>query len=383
MIPIPQVLANRFVSQETEGLRAVSAIMPVEGAQSEAPLWSRMRPGMQFSGLILQKEAGNGSELANFKVQIQLPNQQPAVVQMQLPAHLAQQQALQMQYLGLPPGQAQSGKEASSAHPLVRWGVQTQAKGAEASASGLASAGLLADMSSSDGAGDLPHLLGTMAGLSASQVDLSNPAQQLQRWLSSPMFQQQVPALQAQAIVSHSPQKPQVLAQDLKHALDSSGLFYESHLKDAALGSRPWHQLLQEPQNKPNFVPPEMVAQQLQVLEQQRLAWHGEVWPGQTMQWQISERESSAHSSDDPTLNAIQSNLKLRLPRLGEVSVRITMVNGRFAIRVQPQEASVLATMQATRSELAVNLQSAGLTLESLQITSETHEAVSQSYAAG
>jgi hypothetical protein len=149
-------------------------------------------------------------------------------------------------------------------------------------------------------------------------------------------------------------------------------------LKDAALGSRPWHQLLQEPQNKPNFVPPEMVAQQLQVLEQQRLAWHGEVWPGQSMQWEISERESSAHSSDDPTLNAIQSNLKLQLPRLGEVSVRITMVNGRFSIRVQPQEANILATMQSTRSQLAMNLQSAGLTLESLQITSETHEAVSQ-----
>jgi hypothetical protein len=232
--------------------------------------------------------------------------------------------------------------------------------------------------SQSDAADNLPQLLGAMAGQTASQVDLSNPAQQLQRWLSSPMFQQQASALQAQAIVSHSPQKPQVLAQDLKHALDSSGLFYESHLKDAALGSRPWHQLLQEPQNKPNFVPPEMVAQQLQVLEQQRLAWHGEVWPGQSMQWEISERESSAHSSDDPTLNAIQSNLKLQLPRLGEVSVRITMVNGRFSIRVQPQEANILATMQSTRSQLAMNLQSAGLTLESLQITSETHEAVSQ-----
>ncbi len=376
MIPIPQVLANRFVSQETESLRAVSSIMPVEGAESEAPLWSRMRPGMQFTALLLQKEAGNGSGLANFKVQIQLPNQQPAIVQMQLPAHLAQQQALQMQYLGLP--QAQPGKESQSVYPQVKWGVQAQPKGGDASATGLVPAGLLADMAQSDGADNLPQLLGAMAGQTASQVDLSNPAQQLQRWLSSPMFQQQSTALQAQAIVSHSPQKPQVLAQDLKHALDSSGLFYESHLKDAALGSRPWHQLLQEPQNKPNFVPPEMVAQQLQVLEQQRLAWHGEVWPGQTMQWEISERESSAHSADDPTLNAIQSNLKLKLPRLGEVSVRITMVNGRFAIRVQPQEAEVLSTMQSSRSQLAVNLQSAGLTLESLQITSETHEAVSQ-----
>ena len=380
MIPIPQVLANRFVSQETESLRAVSSIMPVEGAQSEAPLWSRLRPGMQFTGLILQKEsnAANSNELANFKVQVQLPNQQPAIVQMQLPAHLVQQQTLQMQYLGQP----QAGKETQSGYP-VRWGLQPQLKGGEQPANGLVPAGLLADTTQSDGADNLPHLLGSMAGQTASQVDLSNPAKQLQRWLSSSMFQQQATALHAHTIVSHSPQKPQVLAQDLKHALDSSGLFYESHLKDATLGSRPWHQLLQEPQNKPNFLPPEMVAQQLQVLEQQRLVWHGEIWPGQTMQWEISERESSAHSADDPTLNAIQSNLKLKLPRLGEVSVRITMVNGRFAIRVQPEESVALTTLQSARSQLAVSLQSAGLTLESLQIASDTLEEGNQQYAAG
>jgi hypothetical protein len=379
MIPIQQVLANRFVANETESLRAVSSIMPVEGAQSEAPLWSRLRPGIQFTGMILQKESNaTGSELANFKVQVQLPNQQPAVVQMQLPAHLAQQQALQMQYLG----QAASGKDAQSVYPQVRWGVQTQTKGTEQPATSLVTAGALMT-ADSDLADNLPQLLGAMAGQTASQVDLSNPAQQLQRWLNSPMFQQQANALQAQAVVSHSPQKPQVLAQDLKHALDSSGLFYESHLKDAALGSRPWHQLLQEPQNKPNFMPPEMVAQQLQVLEQQRLAWHGEVWPGQSMQWEISERESSAQSADDPTLNAIQSNLKLELPQLGEVSVRITMVNGRFSIRVQPEQVAAFNSMQAKRSELALNLQSVGLSLESLQITSETHEADRQHYAAG
>ncbi|MFD0912334.1 flagellar hook-length control protein FliK [Methylophilus luteus] len=360
-------------------MRAVSSIMPVEGAQSEAPLWSRLRPGIQFTGMILQKESNvSGSELANFKVQVQLPNQQAAVVQMQLPAHLAQQQALQMQYLG----QSATGKDALSVLPQVRWGIQAQAKGAEQPATSLVTAGSLTT-SESDLADNLPQLLGAMAGQTASQVDLSNPAQQLQRWLNSPMFQQQANALQAQSVVSHSPQKPQVLAQDLKHALDSSGLFYESHLKDAALGSRPWHQLLQEPQNKPNFMPPEMVAQQLQVLEQQRLAWHGEVWPGQSMQWEINERESSAKSADDPALNAIQSNLKLQLPQLGEVSVRITMVNGRFSIRVQPEQLAAFNSMQAKRSELAVNLQSVGLNLESLQITSETHEADRQHYAAG
>lgn len=379
MLPIPQVLSQRIIASETESLRAVSSIMPVEGTQSEAPLWERMRPGMQFTGLILQKDAGaaKASELAQFKVQIQLPNQPPTTVQMQLPAHLAQQQTLHMQFMGL--AQQGAGKDIL---PQVKWAVQPGSSQANTGTARLAETALLTDMSQSDHGEHLQDMVKTAAG-QASLVELSSPAKHLQRWLSSSEFQQQTTALQAQTVVSHSPQKPQVLAQDLKHALDSSGLFYESHLKEATLGSRPWHQLLQEPQNKPGLVPPEMVAQQLQVLEQQRVVWHGEVWPGQTMQWQVNEQESSAHSSDEPVLNSLQSDLTLHLPRLGEVSVKITMVNGRFSVRVEPEDAKALKEMQSGRSQLAMSLQSAGLKLESLQISQDDTAQDRRQYAAG
>jgi hypothetical protein len=378
MLPIPQVLAQRFIASETESLRAVSSILPVEGTQSEAPLWERMRPGLQFTGLIVQKEAGaaNSAELAQFKVQIQLPNQAPVTVQMQLPAYLAQQQTLNMQFMGM--AQQHAGKDTL---PQVKWGVQQGP--ANASPSRMGEAALLADMSQSDQSAHLQDMAKTAAG-QASLVELSNPAKHLQRWINSSEFQQQVPTLQAQAVVSHSPQKPQVLAQDLKHAMDHSGLFYESHLKEATVGSRPWHQLLQEPQNKPNFAPPEMVAQQLQVLEQQRIIWHGEVWPGQSMQWQVNERETSPQSSQDPALNTLQSDLTLHLPRLGDVTVNIAMINGRFSVRIQPAEAASLKAMQTSRSQLAMSLQSAGLKLDSLQIAREEADTAQhrQQYAA-
>lgn len=379
MLPIPQVLSPRLIASETESLRAVSSIMPVEGTQSEAPLWERMRPGMQFTGLILQKEAGaaKSSELAQFKVQIQLPNQAPTTVQMQLPAHLAQQQTLHMQFMGLT--QQGAGKDIL---PQVKWGVQAGNSQTNTASASLGETALLTDMSHSDHGEHLPDMIKAAAG-QASLVELSSPAKHLQRWLSSSEFQQQTTALQAQTVVSHSPQKPQVLAQDLKHALDSSGLFYESHLKEATLGSRPWYQLLQEPQNKPAFMPPEMVAQQLQVLEQQRVVWHGEVWPGQSMQWQVNEQENSAHSADAPVLNSLQSDLTLQLPRLGEVSVKITMVNGRFSVRVEPTEAQALKEMQSGRSQLAMSLQSVGLKLESLQISRDDSAEDRPQYAAG
>jgi len=379
MLPIPQVLSQRIIASETESLRAVSSIMPVEGTQSEAPLWERMRPGMQFTGLILQKESGaaKASELAQFKVQIQLPNQAPTTVQMQLPAHLAQQQTLHMQFMGL--AQQGAGKDI---FPQVKWGVQAGNSQTNTTSAPLSETALLTDMSQSDHGEHLPDMIKTAAG-QASLVELSSPAKHLQRWLNSSEFQQQTTALQAQTVVSHSPQKPQVLAQDLKHALDSSGLFYESHLKEATLGSRPWHQLLQEPQNKPSFMPPEMVAQQLQVLEQQRVVWHGEVWPGQTMQWQVNEQENSAHSAEEPVLNSLQSDLTLHLPRLGEVSVKITMVNGRFSVRVEPEDARALKEMQSGRSQLTMSLQSAGLKLESLQISQDDTTQARRKYAAG
>lgn len=377
MLPIPQVLTQRFIATEAENLRAVSSILPVEGTQSEAPLWERMRPGMQFTGLIVQKEAGAGkaAELAQFKVQIQLPNQPPALVQMQLPAHLVQQQTLQMQFLGL--AQQNAGKEAL---PQVKWGLQPHHP--HSGPVNLGQTTLLTDMSQADHGEHLQDMAKTAAG-QASLVELSSPAKHLQRWLNSSAFDQQTSALQAQAVVSHSPQKPQVLAQDLKHAMDHSGLFYESHLKEATLGSRPWHQLLQEPQNKPHFAPPEMVAQQLQVLEQQRVIWHGEVWPGQTMKWQVNEQESSPQSADEPVLNSLQSDLTLHLPNLGEVTVNIALVNGRFSIRVQPSDSQALGTMQASRSQLAMNLQSAGLKLDALQILGDETTAQRRQYAAG
>lgn len=379
MLPIPQVLSQRVIASETERLRAVSSILPVEGAQSEAPLWARMRPGMAFTGVILQKESGvaNHADLAQFKVQIQLPNQAPVTVQMQLPAYLAQQQSLHMQFMGL----AQQGAD-KALLPQVKWGVQSGNPQANGPAAQASTTDLLTDLAS--GAQD-EHLqaMAKSATGQASLVELSPPAKHLQRWLTSSAFQQQPTVVQAQTVVSHSPQKPQVLAQDLKHALDSSGLFYESHLKEATLGTRPWHQLLQEPQNKPIFTPPEMVAQQLQVLEQQRVVWHGEVWPGQTMQWQVNEQEHSAYSADEPVLNSLQSDLTLNLPTLGEVSVKLTLHNGRLSVRVASAEAAALNALQSARSQLAMNLQSAGLTLESLQISSDQVVQEQPKYAAG
>lgn len=363
MLPVTQALNARFIPQEAEGLHAISTITPVEAAKAEVPLWNRLRQGMQFNGLVLQKEqpasstSAGQSALATFRVQLNLPGQLPQLVLMQLPAQMPAQQQLQLQVLG---------PMLQGAQQQVKWTMPGQTRALDQA---LHPVHLTGDEDT-----DLDMLLddtnaGHPGGV-ASQVELSHPARHLQKWLDSAHFPAQSSGLQAQTVVSQHPEKPQLLAQDLKQALDSSGLFYESHLKQATLGARPWQQLMQEPQNLPQFSAPDMVSQQLQVLEQQRVVWQGEVWPGQTMSWQVTERApQQEHPQAEQQGQTLFSNLDLQLPHLGDVSVRITMVDGRFSVRVQASDTASRQVLAAAKSRLAANMSQAGLKLDGLQIS--------------
>lgn len=367
MIPVQQTLSANYTPHETEGLHAVSTIQPIEGAKADQALWNRFYPGMQFSGRVIQKENGSakdaasGSSLATFRVQLNLPGQPAQLVLMQLPAQMAQQQMLQLKMLG---STAQNGQ------PQVKWQTASQLASAESTNVSLAAKGLSGEDTLMS-----PDLSATIAsGILAeasAQVDLSNTAQSLQKWLSSPQFSQQNTVLQATNVVSQHPEKALILAQDLKQAIDSSGLFYESHLKEATLGARPWQQLLQEPQNNTGFSASQMVSQQLQVLEHQRIMWQGEVWSGQTMHWQVTERESEPppNQETDSISQTLFSNMQLSLPRLGSVNVRITMIHGRFSIRVHADKGLPVSALSAGRQQLAKNFAQAGLSVDGLQVS--------------
>lgn len=372
MFPVTQVLNHAYSVPDAEGLHAVTTIMPVQGAKAEVPLWNRLRHGMMLNGVVLQREQGADSKtaaggMASFKVQVWLDGEPPHIVLMQLPAQTAVQQQLNMQVLNpkLQNGQAQ-----------VKWAMQGQPERKEAS--GWVNA-YEVDL---DGSGSPEATLKTgqmLPASLASTVDLSPSARQLQKWLSTPINTQHTSALHAQSVASQHPEKPQLLAEDLKYALDNSGLFYESHLKQATLGVRAWQTLLQEPQNQPQFSAPEMVSQQLQVLEQQQLIWHGEVWPGQPMQWQVTERQArTKHQSEEVFPQAFFSNLSMHLPQLGEIKVRITMLRGRFTIRVQAAAQETRLSMSAARPALLTNMHHAGLSLEGLQISEDVIHAANQ-----
>lgn len=185
---------------------------------------------------------------------------------------------------------------------------------------------------------------------------------------------------------------PAQFAQSLAQTLQTSGLFYESHLANLAFGKTSLAALHQEPQGqiRPEGMPtpsgasptadpgapggtsssapstpanqaaahaptaqhsavipgldPQtqlLVRQQLEVLAHQSFAWQGEAWPGAAMDWKIERREQDAGHDNMPEHWA--TRLNLQLPLLGEVQARLTLAGNQLVMRlVAPESADHL-----------------------------------------
>lgn len=191
---------------------------------------------------------------------------------------------------------------------------------------------------------------------------------------------------------------PAELALALRTALVRSGLFYESHLANWVAGQDSLDGLMQEPQNRQAAEPARSAAalaltdamgmaeqrpanpmhtlltQQLQVLESPQLAWRGELWPGQTLEWQIS-RDTDPQTNDPNGTSAHEnkagweSHLKLSLPQLGTLNVTIKLdAQQAFSIRMVPEQADTAPLLQQNQPQLVDQLAAAGCTLQSLKV---------------
>jgi hypothetical protein len=183
---------------------------------------------------------------------------------------------------------------------------------------------------------------------------------------------------------------PAELALNLRAALVRSGLFYESHLANWALGLDNLDGLLQEPQNRlpaalslPGATvengPPAgnplhaLLTQQLQVLESPQFIWRGELWPGQPLEWQLKQEPDTpadAHArAGNESETRWESRLRLTLPQLGTLDVLIKLdARQAFSIQVVPQRGDVAPVLQDNQARLAERLAAAGCTLRHLQV---------------
>lgn len=179
------------------------------------------------------------------------------------------------------------------------------------------------------------------------------------------------------------------LALALRTALVRSGLFYESHLANWAVGLDDVDGLMQEPQNRLATQPQPadargpnplhvLLSQQLQVLESPQFIWRGELWPGQPLEWLMRhdvdpERQGTATAEDAAA--GWTSQLKLDLPELGTVTAHIRLdPAGAFSIRVVPENADTEPLLKQAQGEFAAQMAAAGCTLQSLSVEREHGE---------
>lgn len=112
-----------------------------------------------------------------------------------------------------------------------------------------------------------------------------------------------------------------------------------------------------------------IVRQQLEVLADQSIQWRGEVWPGAEMQWRIqrNDSEQNPNKSENDEQAQWQTNLKLKLPTLGNISANIGVSGNKIFLNIQAQ-AEQIENLQTNSEQLIQQLSDRQLQLAQLNL---------------
>lgn len=198
------------------------------------------------------------------------------------------------------------------------------------------------------------------------------------------------------------------LARSLARAVSESGLFYESHLAQWVRGERSLAQVLREPQARigtergdllqnvaatdaspaaevatpaggggagsPSAggealpVHPDamaLVRAQLDALEHGGFSWKGDIWPGQTMDWQVAEDAGGAAPTER---RSWKTQLRLTLPNLGEVDVAIALDGDKLQLDISASDRTSAAVLRGSGNNLNRALLASGLDLQGMRV---------------
>ncbi len=244
-------------------------------------------------------------------------------------------------------------------------------------------------------------------GMIASTNPLSTPeqigsaARLLSNLAKQPIERPVVQQLGNKAVWQAEQQVPDTkqLAGALRDALGKSGLFYESHQAQWIRGERSMNQLLEEPQNlltgknlplypgdqraasatqaqsnTPVTSKPAgdaslpiakelllLIQQQLHTLEHHHLAWMGQVWPGQEMQWEIQGQPE--HQTRQRDERQWSTEMELALPRLGDVHARLVFAESGLRLTLQAADSATVDLFSHALPQLGSSLAEADIAL--------------------
>lgn len=204
-------------------------------------------------------------------------------------------------------------------------------------------------------------------------------------------------------VVAAAGAPPAALASGLRNTLEFSGVFYESHVGQWAAQDRTLAQLQREPQmaaasvqastvdapvltagqsaggsaatslaaplGDTSIADPARIALQLHTLEQQHVEWRGDVWPGQSMKWEVQKDATDSPSGQDGAAPSWQSTVTFNLPSLGAVQAKLYLSEGhvRMALLAQTEDAAI--ELRAASASLGRSLSDAGTELDSIVVS--------------
>lgn len=177
------------------------------------------------------------------------------------------------------------------------------------------------------------------------------------------------------------------LAANLRQAIQSSGVFYESHVAQWASGKRPIEDLQKEPQGQvrqqarsgsdilqradpTHSQLGQIINLQLNALEQHRLIWQGQAWPGQDMQWEIMQEDAQDKEQHEAQDNetAWQSTVRFQFRNLGGIAASIHVIGNQIHIQINTDSAQTADRLNAQSHLLKQSMLAAGSPLDSLTV---------------
>jgi Flagellar hook-length control protein FliK len=182
---------------------------------------------------------------------------------------------------------------------------------------------------------------------------------------------------EASAIVTQLPNNAQIVAHDLKQAIKTSGLFYESHLNNLVNNNHTLSAIKQEPQNQANVQLTSLVSQQLTILENQHISWQGQVWSGQKMDLDVYFKKDTEESKQQQLFaqqeivqkRPIYSEMTLHLPSLGKVTAKLSLSDGRMRIGLLAEQGQAMSILKDHKQALAKSIEKNGQQLDALTVS--------------
>lgn len=113
-----------------------------------------------------------------------------------------------------------------------------------------------------------------------------------------------------------------------------------------------------------------LISLQLDALEQKRILWQGELFPGQPLEWEISDETPKQNHGEDasPPEPSWLSTVRFSLPTLGAVSATVRLTGEHVQVNVRTADEGTASTLRTYGSLLADALDAAGSTLDSLLV---------------